>query len=150
MIACDPGGQVVFGDATVAAWRCDPVQFAAHAHRIAPQDIEAFFAAERELHHLSHYLEPFFMEAPPDMRASGWRKAWQGLRLMKRMRRLSGADMAALTSLLTGSLAEDLERRLSSEELKRLILANSVYGKHGGPCQAGTSMGLIFHMLTGG
>ena len=150
MIACDPSVQVAFEDATVAAWWSDPLRMRSELERIAPQDIDAFFAAERELHHLSHYLEPFFMEAPPDMQASGWRKTWQGLRLMKRMRRLSGADMAALTSLLTGSLAEYLEHRFSSEKLKRLILANSVYGKHGGPCQAGTSMGLIFHMLTGG
>ncbi|HLQ13558.1 MAG TPA: NAD(P)/FAD-dependent oxidoreductase [Steroidobacteraceae bacterium] len=150
MVACDPSVQVAFEDATVAAWWSDPARMRGELQRFAPEDIEAFFAAERELRHLSHFLEPFFMEAPPDAQASGWRKAWQGLRLMRRMSRLSGADLAELTQLLTGSLAQYLDRRFSSGKLKRLILANSVYGKHGGPCQPGTSMGLIFHMLTGG
>ncbi len=150
MVACEPGVQVAFEDATVAAWWNDPLRMRSELEHLAAQDVEPFFAAERELHHLAHYLEPFFMEAPPDAQATGWRKAWQGLRLMNRMRRLSGSDLSELTGLLTGSLAQYLERRFSSEKLKRLILANSVYGKHGGPYQAGTSMGLIFHMLSGG
>ncbi|HEX9473840.1 MAG TPA: NAD(P)/FAD-dependent oxidoreductase [Steroidobacteraceae bacterium] len=150
MIACEPGVQVAYEDATVAAWWNDLARMRSELEGFAPRDVEPFFAAQRELHRLAHYLEPYFMEAPPDTQASGWRKAWQGLRLAGRIRRLSGSELAELTSLLTGSLAQYLERRFSSEKLKRLILANSVYGKHGGPCQAGTSMGLIFHMLTGG
>ena len=51
---------------------------------------------------------------------------------------------------LTGSLGEFLDRRFSSEPLKRLVLANSLYGKHGGPYQPGTAMGLLFHLLSGG
>ena len=150
MIACEPGVQVVYEDATVAARWNDPARMRRELERLAPLDVEAFFAAECELHRLGQYLEPFVMEAPPDMQATGWRKAWQGLRLMSRVRRLSGRELAELTSLLTGSLAQYLDRRFSSEKLKRLILANSVYGKHGGPYQAGTSMGLVFHMLAGG
>ena len=90
------------------------------------------------------------MEPPPDVQARGWRKAVQALRLMRRFRRLNGADAAGLTTLLTESLARFLERRFHSDQLKRLILANNVYGKHGGPYQPGTAMGLVFHMLSGG
>ena len=31
-----------------------------------------------------------------------------------------------------------------------MYLANNVYGKHGGPYQPGTSIGLLFHLLSGG
>ena len=31
-----------------------------------------------------------------------------------------------------------------------MFLANNVYGKHGGPYQPGTSLGLLFHLLSGG
>src|SRR5262249_29489230 len=30
------------------------------------------------------------------------------------------------------------------------FLANNVYGKHGGPYQPGTAIGLLFHLLSGG
>ena len=150
MVACEPGVQAAFEDGSVMAWWNDAARMRAEIARIAPQDAAAFFAMERELHHLAHYLEPFFMEAPPDVGARGWRKIAQLLRVARRFRRVNGADAAELTRLLTGSLAQFLERRFTADKLKRLILANNVYGKHGGPFQAGTSMGLIFHMLTGG
>ena len=34
--------------------------------------------------------------------------------------------------------------------MKTLFLANNVYGKHGGPYQPGTAIGLLFHLLSGG
>ena len=36
------------------------------------------------------------------------------------------------------------------EKVKTLFLANNVYGKHGGPYQPGTALGLLFHLLSGG
>ena len=150
MVACEPGVQAAFEDGSVMAWWTDVARMRAELERVAPRDVEAFFAMEHELHHLAHYLEPFFMEAPPDVQARGWRRIRQSLRILRRFRRLNGVDAAEMTQLLTGSLAQMLDRRFSSDKLKRLILANNVYGKHGGPFQAGTSMGLIFHMLSGG
>jgi phytoene dehydrogenase-like protein len=51
---------------------------------------------------------------------------------------------------LTGSLGEFLDRNYESEKIKTLFLANNVYGKHGGPYQPGTALGLLFHLLSGG
>ena len=53
-------------------------------------------------------------------------------------------------SFLTGSLGEFLDRNYESEQVKTMFLANNVYGKHGGPYQPGTSIGLLFHLLSGG
>ena len=150
MVPCEPGVQVAFEDGSVLAWWNDAQRMRAELGRVAPQDVDAFFAMEQELHHLAHYLEPFFMEPPPDVQARGWRKLAQAWRLLRRFRGLSGADAAGLTTLLSDSLARYLERRFQSEKIKRLILANNVYGKHGGPFQPGTAMGLVFHMLSGG
>jgi phytoene dehydrogenase-like protein len=102
------------------------------------------------LQRLAGLLEPFFMEPPPDVHARGWRRAKELIRLVQRMRSAMGEDIEGLTGFLTGSLGAFLDRRFSSEKLKRLILANSVYGKHGGPYQPGTAMGLLFHLLSGG
>jgi phytoene dehydrogenase-like protein len=118
--------------------------------RIAPADVESFFETERELRRLAAFLEPWFMEPPPDVHATGFARAAELWRLARRFRSATGSDVTGLTAFLTGSLGDFLERRFSSARLQRLILANSLYGKHGGPYQPGTSMGLLFHLLTGG
>src|SRR5205814_794658 len=43
-----------------------------------------------------------------------------------------------------------LDRNFESDAVKTMYLANNVYGKHGGPYQPGTSLGLLFHLLGGG
>jgi phytoene dehydrogenase-like protein len=90
------------------------------------------------------------MEPPPEVRATGWGRITAALRLASRLRSIDGADIEGLTSFLTISLGDFLEKRFASDKLRRLVLANSVYGKHGGPYQPGTAMGLLFHLLTGG
>jgi phytoene dehydrogenase-like protein len=150
MVACEPGVQVALEDGDVVAWWNDRVLLERELARVAPADVELFFATERELRRLASFLEPFFMEPPPDVDASGWRRAFELLRLLRRLRGATGSDVAGLTAFLTSSLGDFLDRRFTSEKLKRLILANSLYGKHGGPYQPGTAMGLLFHLLTGG
>src|SRR5262249_5164507 len=53
-------------------------------------------------------------------------------------------------SFLTGSLGEFLDHNYESDKIKTMFLANNVYGKHGGPYQPGTAIGLLFHLLSGG
>ena len=150
MVACDPGVQAAFDDGTVAGWWSDEAQMRAELERIAPGDVDAFFDAEAQLKRLAAYLQPFFLESPPDVYARGFRKIPEALRLLRRFRGLRGDDIAGLVRFLTGSLGEFLDRRFESDRLKRLILSNSLYGKHGGPYQPGTAMGLLFHLLSGG
>jgi phytoene dehydrogenase-like protein len=59
-------------------------------------------------------------------------------------------EVGQLVAFLTGSLGDFLDRHYESEEIKTLFLANSVYGKHGGPYDAGSALGLLFHLLSGG
>jgi phytoene dehydrogenase-like protein len=150
MVACEPGVQAAFEDGDVVAWWNDRERMRRELKRIAPHDVERFFDTEQTLQRLAGFLEPFFMEPPPDVHARGWSRAKEMLRLVRRLRSAAGADVEGLTAFLTGSLGSFLDRRFSSGKLKRLILANSVYGKHGGPYQPGTAMGLLFHLLTGG
>jgi phytoene dehydrogenase-like protein len=84
------------------------------------------------------------------LRARGLDRMREGLRLWRRFRGIDGDEVAALTRFLTGSLGDFLDRHFESDKLKRLVLANSLYGKHGGPYQPGTAMGLLFHLLSGG
>ncbi|HEX5787556.1 MAG TPA: NAD(P)/FAD-dependent oxidoreductase [Woeseiaceae bacterium] len=152
MVACDPGVQAAFREdgGDVVAWWADPARMQAELGRIAAADAEQFFRTEAELKRLAAYLQPFFLEPPPDPGARGFARFKEGARLWRRFRGISGQEIGELTRFLTGSLGDFLDRRFGSDKLKRLILANSLYGKHGGPYQPGTAMGLLFHLLSGG
>ena len=150
MVACDPGVQAAFEDGDVAGWWSDDRRMREELERIPPDDIDTFFATEAELKRLAAYLQPFFLEAPPDINARGVKKLRESWRIYRRFRGMSRDELSGLTRFLTGSLGDFLDRRFQSDKLKRLILSNSLYGKHGGPYQSGTAMGLLFHLLSGG
>lgn len=150
MLACDPGVQAVMPDGTVISWWSDRARMTKELTHKAPKDVRRFFAAQEELQRLAAYLQPFFMEPPPDPERRGLAGLLELIRVGRRFRRMSASEVAALTRFLTGSLGDFLDQEFESEALKRLILSNSLYGKHGGPYQPGTAMGLLFHLLSGG
>jgi phytoene dehydrogenase-like protein len=150
MIACDPTVQTALPDGRVVSWWSDKTRMTKELQRIAPNDVERFFKIEDELRHLAAYLQPFFLEAPPDPERKGVGKMLEFIRVARRFRKMRGKDSAALVQFLTGSLGDFLDHQFESDALKRLILSNSLYGKHGGPYQPGTAMGLLFHLLSGG
>ncbi|MGH8224456.1 MAG: phytoene desaturase family protein [Woeseiaceae bacterium] len=150
MVACSPGVQTALPEGRVIAWWSERRRMSAELERFAPADAARFFAIDEELRRLAGYLQPFFMEEPPDPDARGLARLTGFLKLARRFRRMRGRDSAALVRFLTGSLGEFLDAEFESDALKRLILSNSLYGKHGGPYQPGTAMGLLFHLLSGG
>jgi phytoene dehydrogenase-like protein len=150
MVACDPGVQAAFSDDDVVAWWSNESKMREELTRIAPKDIDTFFKTEVELKRLAAYLQPFFLESPPDLNATGIAGLSQAWRLYKRFRGIKSGEISGLLRFLTGSLGDFLDQRFESDKLKRLILSNSLYGKHGGPYQPGTAMGLLFHLLSGG
>jgi phytoene dehydrogenase-like protein len=150
MVACSPGVQAALPDGRVVSWWSDRDRMSAGMRDFAPNDIERFFQIEDELHRLAAYLQPFFLESPPDPDKTGFGKFLEMLRIGRRFRKIRGRETAALLNFLTGSLGDFLDHNFESEALKRLILSNSLYGKHGGPYQPGTAMGLLFHLLSGG
>jgi len=150
MIPCEPSVQVALDGGEVLASWSDPARTAAEISRFSPADARAFLAADLELRGLAARLQPLFMQLPPDTRATGLRGGRELLRLGRSLRGVRGADLDGLTRLLTGSLGQFIDARLESRQAKALLLANNLYGKHGGPYQPGTLIGLAFHLLSGG
>jgi phytoene dehydrogenase-like protein len=150
MIPCDPAIQVPFPDGKVVPWWADRERAKKEFAKICAKDAERFVQVDDQLKKLARYLQPFFMEPPPEVDTSSM-KGWTDLfRAGKRFRGISNAQISQLISFLTGSLGEFLDHNYESEKIKTLFLANNVYGKHGGPYQPGTSIGLLFHLLSGG
>jgi phytoene dehydrogenase-like protein len=150
MVACEPGVQTALPDGTVISWWSDGERMAAELDAKAPADRERFFEIEDELKRLARWLQPFFLEPPPDPGREGLARLLELVRVGRRFRGMPGSEAGALLRFLTGSLGELLDREFRSDAVKRLVLSNSLYGKHGGPYQPGTAMGLLFHLLSGG
>lgn len=150
MVAAEPTVQAVTPDGTVLPWWSDRERMRAELQRFAPADCERFLNLDVRLSALARHLEPLFMQAPPDLQRSGLAGLRELLRFGLKFRRLRGREIADFVAFATGSLGEFLDRSLESPHLKSLVLANSLYGKHGGPYDAGTLFGLLFHLLGGG
>ena len=150
MIPCDPAIQVPFPDGHVVPWWVNRERAVVEFGKISANDAARFVEVDDQLKRLARYLQPFFMEPPPEIDTStvgGWSDLF---RVGKRFRGISSAEIAQLISFLTGSLGEFLDHNYESEKMKTMFLANNVYGKHGGPYQPGTAIGLLFHLLNGG
>ena len=150
MIPCDPAIQVPFADGCVLPWWADRERAREEFAKISPKDAARFIQVDDQLKKLARYLQPFFLEPPPKVDTSSLRGWNDLLRLGKRFRGISSREIAQLVSFLTGSLGEFLDQNYESEKIKTMFLANNVYGKHGGPYQPGTAIGLLFHLLSGG
>jgi phytoene dehydrogenase-like protein len=150
MIASNPLIAVAMEPGKILRWWADPTRAADEIRTINPRDGEAFLRVDRELKALAAYLQPFFLEPPPDLAAQGFDRLREGWRLVQRFRRLRGREVGQLIEFLTASLGDYLDRHFESDEVKRLFLANNVYGKHGGPYEQGSASGLLFHLLAGG
>lgn len=150
MIPCDPAIQVPFPDGHVLPWWADRERAKQEFSKISAGDAEHFVEVDDQLKKLARYLQPFFMEPPPEFDTSSL-KGWSDLfRAGRRFRGISSAEISQLVSFLTGSLGEFLDQNYESDKIKTMFLANNVYGKHGGPYQPGTAIGLLFHLLSGG
>ncbi len=150
MVPCDPSLTVPFLDAPPLPWWADRDRAIAEIARVSAADARTFQRVDEELKRLARYLQPFFLEPPPDVGARGAGRVRELWRLGRRLNGISGEEIAGMVSFLTGSLGEFLDRHYESDRVKTLILANSLYGKHGGPYQPGTALGLLFHLLSGG
>src|SRR6202163_2739384 len=150
MVPCDPALQVPFPDGQVVSWWANRDQVVQELRKISPKDAGTFIRVDDRLKKLARYLQPFFLEPPPEPGTQSF-DGWSDLfRAGKRFRGISATEISQLVSFLTGSLGEFLDRNYESEKIKTLFLANNVYGKHGGPYQQGPAIGLLFHLLSGG
>ena len=150
MVPCDPALLVPFPDRTVVPWWSDREKTVKELERLSIRDARTFVRVDDELKRLARYLQPFFLEPPPDVGARGLAGLLEALRVGRRFRKISASEVGRMVSFLTGSLGDFLDRNYESEKVKTLFLANNVYGKHGGPYSPGTALGLLFHLLSGG
>lgn len=150
MVACDPALNVPTSDEGLVTLWSDPLRTAASLRPYSQKDADNFVAVEHQLKALARYLQPFFLKPPPALSGNLVDRLGELASMARQFWGISRDEIASMTRFLTGSLAEFLERHFESEETHRLFLANNVYGKHGGPYDPGSTLGLLFHLLGGG
>jgi phytoene dehydrogenase-like protein len=150
MVPCDPPLLVPFPDGRIIRWQSDRQRTVEEFRQYSERDAKTFLRVDDQLKKLARYLQPFFLEPPPKIEARGLDALGELLRIGKRFRSITGDEIGQLVAFMSGSLGEFLDRNYESDEVKTLFLANNVYGKHGGPYQPGTAIGLLFHLLSGG
>lgn len=149
MVPCNPAVQVPFNDQIIGWWAAAE-KTAQQIRKFSAPDAAAFIRVQEKLKKLARYLQPFFLEPPPRVGSPGLEGLKELLRVAKRFWSITDREIADLVAFLTGSIGDFLDRNFERAETKTLILANNVYGKHGGPYQMGTALGLLFHLLSGG
>jgi phytoene dehydrogenase-like protein len=150
MVPCEPGVQSVFEDGTVVPWWTDHDRTVAEFGKLSPTDAKEFDVVHGRLERLARYLQPYFLEEPPDLYAKGWKRVREARRAFKRFRTVTGDELSDLIRFTTGSLGDFVERHYENEKIRRMYLASNVYGMHAPPYRPGTAIGLMFHMLSGG
>ncbi len=124
----------------------DPGRTRREIAQFSEKDAENYPAFERTLERLAELLEPLLLRPPPDplsMRPSDW---WAWLSLAWRLRRL-GRDAYELVHLLTGSVADYLDRWFESEALKATLATDGLIGAFASPRTPGTGYVLLHHVL---
>jgi phytoene dehydrogenase-like protein len=150
VVPCQPALQVAFEDGDVFPWWSEPDRAAAEFGKRTPEDRAAFFRTDEELKRLARYLQPFFLEEPPDIYASGLGRLRELTKLGRRFWRIRGQELAAMVDFLTSSLKDYLDATFVGEKSKRMFLANNTYGAHASPYRPGSASALLFHLLSGG
>ena len=150
MVPCDPALNMPVADGGLVRLWANPERTARELRPYSARDAANYLRVDAELKKLARYLQPFFLEPPPNLAAKGHDRIFEFVRIARRFWNFSGADAAAMVRFLTGSLGDFLDRHFEAPETKRLFLGNNVYGKHGGPYDAGSTLGLLFHLLSGG
>ena len=151
MVPCDPGLLVPFPqDDEVLAWWADRRPHScglSQNFRARRRNFRSRRRTTEKTRSLPATVFPGSAARSSARGVGGWLELF---RVGKRFRGISGEEIAQLVSFLTGSLGDFLDRHYESEKIKTLFLANNVYGKHGGPYDAGSALGLLFHLLSGG
>jgi phytoene dehydrogenase-like protein len=130
----------------------DPAQRHDEIARFSPRDAESYPAYQAHLAGLGRVLGPLLDEIPPRLGSRRPPDLWQQARLLLRLRELDERGAVDVTRLLTGSIADLVERYFESDAMRGLLSVSGVIGTWAGPRSAGTAYVMLHHHVgeTGG
>ncbi|HEY1643403.1 MAG TPA: NAD(P)/FAD-dependent oxidoreductase [Streptosporangiaceae bacterium] len=125
----------------------DPAQRHAEIAKFSEKDADAYPEYEAHLASLAGVLGPMLDEIPPKL---GSRRPADLLRqslLLRHLRKLDARGAVDVTRLLTGSIADLIDRYFESDAMRGLLSVSGVIGTWAGPRSAGTAYVMLHHHI---
>jgi phytoene dehydrogenase-like protein len=115
--------------------------------RHAPGDVDAYRAWDAWLGEVASVLGPLLGSVPPKLGSMAPRDLWEQAKLGFKLRGLGVAGVSDVTRLFTMSIADLLEERFESSELRGILSVSGVIGTWAGPRSPGTAYVMAHHKI---
>jgi phytoene dehydrogenase-like protein len=130
----------------------DPAARRAQIAKFSERDAVAFDGYQAHLTDLGAILGPLLEEIPPRLGSRRPAELWRQGLLLRHLRKLDERRAVDVTRLLTGSIADLIDRYFCSDALRGLLSVSGVIGTWAGPRSSGTAYVMLHHHVgdTGG
>ncbi|HUZ24162.1 MAG TPA: NAD(P)/FAD-dependent oxidoreductase [Streptosporangiaceae bacterium] len=120
--------------------------------KFSARDAAAYEDYEAHLAGLGAILGPLLEEIPPRLGSRRPQDLWRQGLLLRHLRKLDTRGAVDVTRMLTGSIADLVERYFESDAMRGLLSVSGVIGTWAGPRSAGTAYVMLHHHIgdTGG
>src|SRR5580693_7436600 len=113
--------------------------------RFSSRDADAYDAYEAHLAGIARVLAPLLDQVPPRLGSRRPADLLAQARLAARLRAVDVRSAVDITRLLTGSIADLLDRYFESDALRGVLSVSGVIGTWAGPRSAGTAYVMLHH-----
>jgi phytoene dehydrogenase-like protein len=123
----------------------DPVARHAEIAKFSTADADAYDGYEAHLARIGQLLGPLLHQIPPHLGSRRPVDLWQQARLLGQLRGVDERASVDVTRLLTGSIADLLDRYFESDAVRGVLSVSGVIGTWAGPRSAGTAYVMLHH-----
>jgi phytoene dehydrogenase-like protein len=125
----------------------DPARRHAEIARFSARDADAYEEYEAHLAGIARVLEPLLHQIPPKLGSRHPADLLSSARLAARLRNVDVRGAVDITRLLTGSVADLLDRYFESDAMRGVLSVSGVIGTWAGPRSAGTAYVMLHHHI---
>jgi phytoene dehydrogenase-like protein len=125
----------------------DPAERRAQIAKFSAHDARGYEDYQAHLARLGAILGPLLDEIPPRLGSRRPPDLWRQGLLLRHLRKLDERGAVDVTRLLTGSIADLVERYFESDALRGLLSVSGVIGTWAGPRSAGTAYVMLHHHI---
>jgi phytoene dehydrogenase-like protein len=124
-----------------------PAARRAQIAKFSSADAAAYDRYQARLAHLGTILGPMLDEIPPRLGSRRPQDLWRQGLLLRHLRKLDERGAVDVTRLLTGSIADLVERYFESDAMRGLLSVSGVIGTWAGPRSGGTAYVTLHHHI---
>ena len=125
----------------------EPAARRAEIAKFSARDAAAYDGYEAHLARIAAILGPMLDEIPPRLGSRRPPDLWRQGLLLRHLRKLDTRAAVDVTRLLTGSIADLVERYFESDAMRGVLAVSGVIGTWAGPRSAGTAYVMLHHHI---